>query len=70
MASHYARGVERATVAPTLLRAAPAETADVVADLPAGAPFFLIDDSRGWAWGYAGPERRVGYISSEALDRR
>jgi hypothetical protein len=27
----------------------------------------MLDDSVGWAWGYAGPERRVGYVTSEAL---
>ena len=32
-----------------------------------GEPFALLDDSVGWAWGYAGKERRVGYVKSEAL---
>jgi hypothetical protein len=27
----------------------------------------LLDDSLGWAWGYAGDERRVGYVRSDAL---
>jgi hypothetical protein len=27
----------------------------------------MLDDSLGWAWGYAGDERRVGYARSEAL---
>ena len=27
----------------------------------------LLDDSLGWAWGYAGKERRVGYVRSDAL---
>ena len=22
----------------------------------------MLDDSLGWAWGYAGEERRVGYV--------
>jgi hypothetical protein len=22
----------------------------------------MLDDSRGWAWGYAGPDGRVGYV--------
>jgi len=29
----------------------------------------MLDDSVGWAWGYAGKERRVGYVRSEALTR-
>jgi hypothetical protein len=27
----------------------------------------MLDDSLGWAWGYAGKDRRVGYVASEAL---
>jgi hypothetical protein len=27
----------------------------------------MLDDSAGWAWGYAGQERRVGYVPSDAL---
>ena len=27
----------------------------------------LLDDSRGWAWGYAGPDRLVGYLPSASL---
>ena len=27
----------------------------------------MLDNSLGWAWGYAGIERLVGYVRSEAL---
>jgi hypothetical protein len=27
----------------------------------------VLDNSRGWAWGYAGEQRVVGYVRSEAL---
>jgi hypothetical protein len=27
----------------------------------------MLDDSLGWAWGYAGKERQVGYVRSDAL---
>ena len=27
----------------------------------------MLDDTLGWAWGYAGEDRRVGYVRSEAL---
>jgi hypothetical protein len=27
----------------------------------------MLDESLGWAWGYAGEERRVGYLRVEAL---
>ncbi len=32
-----------------------------------GDAFAMLDDSLGWAWGYAGTERRVGYVRSDAL---
>jgi hypothetical protein len=28
----------------------------------------MLDESVGWAWGYAGKERRVGYVRSGALE--
>jgi hypothetical protein len=52
---------------PTVLRAAPSKDAAVVRELAKGEPFALLDDSLGWAWGYAGDERRVGYVRSDAL---
>jgi len=36
-------------------------------ELNAGDPFEMLDNSLGWAWGYAGPDGRVGYVRSEAL---
>ena len=35
-----------------------------------GAQFLMLDDTLGWGWGYAGDERRVGYVRSDALSRR
>jgi len=29
----------------------------------------MLDDSLGWAWGYAGDDRRVGYVESSALGK-
>ncbi|WP_398286970.1 hypothetical protein [Sphingomonas daechungensis] len=29
--------------------------------------FSLLDDTLGWAWGYAGRDRLVGYVRSDAL---
>ncbi|MEO6225782.1 MAG: hypothetical protein ABIO80_08040 [Sphingomicrobium sp.] len=40
---------------------------DVLGLLAAGEPFEMLDDSLGWAWGYAGEDRHVGYIRSEML---
>lgn len=54
-----------ATATPLLAR--PEEGSGTIADLEAGDPFELLDDSLGWAWGYGGPERLVGYVRSDAL---
>ena len=39
----------------------------MLAELAAGDVFDMLDNSRGWAWGYAGPERLVGYVRAEAV---
>jgi hypothetical protein len=49
------------------LHGAPSLVSEALADLGQGEPFLMLDDSLGWAWGYAGEERRVGYIKSDAL---
>jgi hypothetical protein len=67
IASHYAEPVERTLAARATLRDTPSEEADAIRELAAGEPFALLDDSVGWAWGYAGADRRVGYVRSEAL---
>jgi hypothetical protein len=67
IASHYAETLPRTIGAATALRSAPSDDAATLQDLAAGEPFALLDDSLGWAWGYAGTERRVGYVRSSAL---
>jgi hypothetical protein len=67
IASHYAEPVARTLVASAALRDGPSDEAPPVRELEAGEPFLLLDDTLGWAWGYAGSDRRVGYVSSEAL---
>jgi hypothetical protein len=49
------------------VHAAPSEQAPVIRELEAGEPFAMLDDSLNWAWGYAGNERRVGYVRSGTL---
>ena len=49
------------------LRSGPSEEAEVIGAINAGEPFLLLDDSLGWAWGYAGRDKRVGYVPSVAL---
>jgi len=67
IASHYAEPLNRKVIAPAVLRAAPADDAAALRDVDPGEMFALLDDSLGWAWGYAGTERLVGYVRSEAL---
>jgi hypothetical protein len=67
IASHYAEPLDRVVAGTTELRVAPTADADVVRTLRPGESFAMLDDSLGWAWGYAGEERRVGYIRSDAL---
>ena len=67
IASHYAEPVERTVVAAAVLRETPSDEAEAICELDAGEPFALLDDSVGWAWGYAGADRRVGYVRSGAL---
>lgn len=67
IASHYAEGIARTLVAAAELRAGPSGESQTLAMIFAGEPFELLDDTRGWAWGYAGADRRVGYVPSTAL---
>jgi hypothetical protein len=67
IASHYAEALERAIVATAELRSAPSDDAEVVCSLEAGEPFAMLDNSLGWAWGYAGTDGRVGYVKSAAV---
>ncbi len=67
IASHYAEPIGRHVSAQSDLRAKAADEAEVIGILHAGEPFDLLDDSLGWAWGYAGEDRRVGYVRSETL---
>jgi hypothetical protein len=67
IASHYAEPLQRQLTHPAPLLAAPEEDAAQLVQLAAGDLLLMLDNSRGWAWGYAGGERRVGYIRGEAL---
>ena len=69
IASHYAEPLPRVVAQATALRSGPAGDAAVIAELNAGDAFDMLDDSVGWAWGYAGEDRRVGYVESSAVTR-
>ena len=49
------------------LRASPGDEAEALIELKAGDPFAMLDNSLGWAWGYGGKQRRVGYVRAESL---
>ena len=49
------------------MRLAPSDDAEELAELKPDDPFSLLDDTSGWAWGYAGRDRIVGYVRSEVL---
>jgi hypothetical protein len=67
MASHYAAPVECVVTTRAALRTSPSAEAPEIRHIEAGDLFELLEDSLGWAWGYAGEERRVGYVRSDAL---
>ena len=50
---------------PATLRPAPSDDAETLLELKPGDPFAMLDNSLGWAWGYAGNDRRVGYVRAE-----
>lgn len=65
--SHYAEPLPAAVASATALRSAAADDSETIRELQSGEPFDMLDNSLGWAWGYAGVDRRVGYVLSEAL---
>ena len=67
VASHYAEPVHRAAVAPAVLRMSPSDDAEPIREIASGEPFAMLDESLGWAWGYAGQERRAGYVRADAI---
>ena len=66
MASHYAEPLSRRIAALTAFLTAPDDASDAIGQLVPGDELLMLDNSRGWAWGY-GPDGRVGYIKSTAL---
>ncbi len=67
IASHYAEPTPRQVICLAALRELPGDDAEIIRQLAAGETFQLLDDSLGWSWGYAGEDRRVGYVPSAAI---
>lgn len=70
IAPHYAKPAGRVAGTEAPLRAEPSTGSQPIRLLIAGEAFLLLDETLGWAWGYAGAERRVGYVRSDALGRQ
>ena len=67
IASHYAEPLQRTVAKPAALKVRPNDEAEALIELKPGDAFSLLDDTLGWAWGYAGEDFRVGYVPSEAI---
>jgi len=67
IASHYAEPAHRHLIAKAELRSAPSADGELLCALKDGDAFELLDDTLGWAWGYAGANRRVGYVESDKI---
>ena len=66
IASHYADPLTRHLVTDAALRLEPSDDAELIAHLAHGDEYRMLDNSRGWAWGYA-PDGRVGYVRAAAV---
>ena len=67
IASHYAEPIDKRVVANVPLRHAASDDSEELAVMEPDDPFSLLDDTLGWSWGYAGRDRIVGYVRSDAL---
>lgn len=70
IALHYALPLLRTVTVAAPLRAQASEDSPAIAELQPDEPFEMLDDSLGWAWGYGGAKRLVGYVRSEMLGER
>lgn len=66
IASHYAEPLVRHLISDADLMISTDDGAERVMTLKAGDEIRMLDNSRGWAWGYA-PNGRVGYVRSDAV---
>ena len=67
IASHYAEPLLRHLKAAAPLRRTPGLNGEVITELAAGDELWMLDCTSGWAWGYGGNDRRVGYVTAEAV---
>ena len=67
IASHYAEPLLRHLACAAPLMASRDAEAATVAELAPGDELQMLDCSLGWAWGYAGKDRLVGYVRQDAV---
>lgn len=66
IASHYAEPLARHLREDGEFRVSASDDAETLGLLKAGSVIRILDNSRGWAWGYA-PDGRVGYLRSALI---
>lgn len=66
IASHYAEPLSRPVMTGGPLLSQTDDASVPVAILETGDEMRILDNSRGWAWGY-GPGGEVGYLRSDCL---
>jgi hypothetical protein len=66
ISSHYAEPLLRHLTADAELHHDPSGGSEVIATLLCGDAMRILDNSRGWAWGY-GPDGQVGYVASDRI---
>jgi len=67
IASHYAEPLLRVVARSAPLHREASEDSEIVGQLEAGDRLEMLDNSLGWAWGYAGADRLVGYVKADAI---
>lgn len=67
IASHYAEPLARQIKHDGAFRLANSEESEAIDLLKVGNVVRILDNSRGWAWGY-GPDGRVGYLRSALIE--
>ncbi|MEP7315188.1 MAG: SH3 domain-containing protein [Sphingomicrobium sp.] len=67
IASHYAEPLARQLKQDGEFRLAASDESETIDLLKAGSVVQILDNSRGWAWGY-GPDGRVGYLRSALIE--
>ncbi|MGF7155967.1 hypothetical protein GGR40_003757 [Novosphingobium gossypii] len=65
---HYAVPMPRTLKPGAALRVFGRAEADVIADLPAGEIFNVLDVAGGWSWGQLGEDGVVGYVALSDLE--